>query len=484
MSKIDFIAAAPLIAMTFGTLALLLLDLFRVEKSAFPRLWWGVGICGAAAFLFWPFLSLNETAFQGMMAVDAFTFAFAVLILGGCAVTFMLSDELLAGQRVESTADVDVLLLLAALGGVIMVASTHLILLFVGFELLSISVYVLTGCARNERASSEGALKYFILGAFSSAFMLYGMALVYGATGSMFLPEIAARINEPSMLLLIGIGMLIFGFGFKVSLVPFHFWTPDVYHGAPVSMAGFMAVVVKAAAFGAFFRLMATGFGGISASWSTLIAVLSILSMTVGNIIALRQTSVKRMLAYSSIAHAGYAMLGFLALGNGGGEAVVFYMLAYALMTLGAFGVVIVVTSGSEAQYDRDSIEALQGVGWSHPLLGVAMTAAMLSLAGVPPLAGFIGKFYLFSAAVRAGYTGLAIIAAINSVISLYYYLRIVVVMFFSGERRAAWSPPVQLLFGPRFALIMVTAGTLYVGLFSSRYYETAQAAVRSVVRL
>lgn len=484
MSTIDIIAAAPLFCMTFGILALLLLDLFRIDALPFPRLWWGVGICGATAFLFWPFLSMNETAFSGMMAVDTFTFAFALMILGGSAVTFMLSDELLEGQRVEPSADLDLLVLFSALGGIMMVAATHMMLLFVGFELLSICVYVLTGSARNQRASSEGALKYFILGAFSSAFLLYGMALVYGATGSMYYSGIAAHIGEPSMMLLIGIGLMIFGFGFKVSLVPFHFWTPDVYQGAPTSMSGFMAVVVKAAAFGAFFRLMASGFGSVSASWSAMVAVLAVLSMTIGNVIALRQTSVKRMLAYSSIAHAGYAMVGFLALGEGGGAAVVFYMLVYSLMTLAAFGVVLVVSSGTEAQYDQDSIESLQGLGWTHPLLGIAMTAAMLSLAGVPPLGGFIGKFYLFSAAVRAGYTGIAVVAALNSVVSLYYYLRVVVVMYFSGERQVSWEPPRALVFGPRLALILLTTGTLYMGIFSSRYYETAQIAVRSLMQL
>ncbi|MCB0345885.1 MAG: NADH-quinone oxidoreductase subunit N [Bdellovibrionales bacterium] len=484
METIDIIAAAPLICMTFGIVALLLLDLFRIDALPFPRLWWGVGICAATGFLFWPFLTLSETAFHGMMAVDAFTFAFALLILGGSAVTFMLSDELLEGQRIEPSADLDLLVLFAALGGIMMVAATHMMMLFVGFELLSICVYVLTGAARYQRASSEGALKYFILGAFSSAFLLYGMALVYGATGSMYLSEIGRHIGEPSMMLLIGLGLLIFGFGFKVSLVPFHFWTPDVYQGAPTSMTGFMAVVVKAAAFGAFFRLMATGFGGISGSWSTMVAVLAVLSMTIGNVIALRQTSVKRMLAYSSIAHAGYAMLGFLALGTGGGAAVVFYMLVYALMTLGAFGVVLVVSSGSEAQYECDSIDSMQGLGWTHPLLGIAMTVAMLSLAGVPPLGGFMGKFYLFSAAVRSGYTALAVVAAINSVVSLYYYLRIVVVMYFSGERTLSWEPPRALVFGPRIALILVTTGTLYIGIFSSRYYETARIAARSLLQL
>ena len=476
MSNLDTIATMPFACIAIGALMFLLLDIFREDVKPFPRVFWGVGISLSTAFLCWPFARLNESAFGGMLAVDPYSFIFMVIILVGTAITFLLGDEQQEGQKISKSVDVDILILMASLGGMVMVSATNLILLFVGFELLSISVYVLAGLAKFERASSESAMKYFILGAFSSAFLLYGMALVYGATGSMQLVEIGQAVSSPSTMLLVGIGLMIFGFGFKVSLVPFHFWTPDVYHGAPSGVSAYMAVVVKAAAFGTFFRIMATAFGGIQESWATIIVVLSILSMTYGNLVALRQKSIKRMLAYSSIAHAGYALIAFLV----DGDALIFYMIVYALMTFGSFGVVLLATSGSDAQYDKDDVKSLEGIGWTHPLLGISMTIAMLSLSGIPPLAGFMGKFYLFSEALSKGYVALVVVAAINSVISLYYYLRVIVVMYFSGERTLEWSPSKNLVLGPRFALMFVTFGTIYLGLFSGRYVEFAKLAANS----
>lgn len=480
MTNLDVVAAVPLLMMVLGSLFFLLLSLFRDETTGFPRLWWGVGVCLGSWILSIPQAGKMGLAFNGMVFVDTFVFVFYSIILAGLAITFLLGEGHLRGQRMSEAEDIDILLLMAGIGAMVMVSAANLIVLFVGFELLSVAVYVLTGLARKERASAEGSLKYFILGAFSSAFLLYGMTLAYGATGTMEIAEIGrAAATSSSPLLLVALGLMVFGFGFKVSLVPFHFWTPDVYQGAPSSIAGFMAVVVKAAAFGAFLRIMHTGFGLISGSWVPLIWILSVVTMTFGNIVALRQRSTKRMLAYSSIAHAGYALMGSLVLGpDGGGAAMVFYLIVYSVMTLGAFGVVVVATAGSPSQYDADDVRALEGLGWSHPLLGIAMVVAMLSLAGVPPLAGFVGKFYLFSAAVRGGFTGLAVIAAINSVISLYYYLRVIVVMYFTGDRSLEWSPPRKLVLSSRVALGLATVGTIYFGLFSTRYFAMAQEAI------
>jgi NADH-quinone oxidoreductase subunit N len=460
-------------------MTMLVLDLFGRCTN---RLLWGISACG----LSWAFsctqFYLNDEAFSGLVYVDGFTTVLHTIILVGTAVTLLFNHKQLGLQRAESSIDVDVLLLLAAAGGMVMVSAAHLIVLFVGFELLSVSVYVLTGIARKERASAEGALKYFLLGAFSSAFLLYGMALVYGACGSMSMSQISISPNPDNMMLVVGLGLMIFGFGFKVSLVPFHVWTPDVYQGAPVSIAGFMAVVVKAAAFGSFLRLMYMAFGEMSEVWTGLIWILSVLTMTIGNLAALRQRSIKRMLAYSSVAHAGYALIGFLAFGiSGGAEATLFYLIAYSLMTLAAFGVVLAATAGSDAQYADDDIESLAGLGFSHPFLGIVMTIAMLSLGGIPPLVGFMGKLYLFSAALNSGFVGLAIIAALNSVVSLYYYLRVLVLMYFSSERKTEWLPSKNLELAPRMALGALTFGTVFLGLFSYTCYPAVEIAVRSL---
>ena len=298
----------------------------------------------------------------------------------------------------------------------------------------------------------------------------------------MDLSLIAKAVNPPSTMLLIGLGLMIFGFCFKISAVPFHFWAPDVYQGAPTSISAYMAVVVKAAAFGSFLRVMLTAFQPIGGAWEGFIWTLAVLTMTVGNLMAVRQRSLKRMLAYSSVAHAGYALLGFLALGSSrGAEAIVFYMLAYTFMTVAAFGVVLVVTTGTDAQYERDDVDSLSGIGWSHPALGIIMSISMLSLAGMPPLVGFVGKFYLFQATVQSGFVGLAIIAALNSVLSLYYYLRVLVVMYFSGERKLRWLPAAELPFGPGLALTLSTFGTVYLGLFSDNCIRLLQAVLRSL---
>lgn len=479
MEPIDLLSAAPLALLIAVTMCMLIADLWG--KMSVRGLWIVLAIGSAL-------IAVNEqrnfvtTAFKGMVYVDAFTWVFSSIILCGAFVSLLFGGKLLSLQRAESGIDVDVLMLLAACGGMVMVAAANLVLLFVGFELLSISVYVLAGIARHERASSEAALKYFLLGAFSSAFLLYGMALVYGATGSLSMIEIARHARPDNLLLLVGIGLMIFGFGFKVSLVPFHVWTPDVYQGAPVSITTFMAVVVKAAAFGGFLRLMSVAFAPTSEMWTGLIWVLCVITMTVGNLVALRQKSIKRMLAYSSIAHAGYALIGFVVFGpHHGAEATIFYILAYSLMTVTAFGVVLFATAGTGAQYGNDDIDSLSGLGWTNPFLGILMTIAMLSLAGMPPFAGFMGKFYLFRAAVSGGYSGLAIIAALNSVVSLYYYLRVLVVMYFKTEESAVIHPSNDIPRAPRFALALAALLTVYFGIFAETAMNAVSIAVQSM---
>ncbi len=475
MSEFTVFAAMPFILLLSVGFGMLCWDLFfKCDRLV----WLLAAVFGAWGFAI-PQYFVAETTMNDLVYLDGYSLFFYTLILFGTAATFVLNHRYLAKQNVRTSSDIDMLILLAACGGMVMVSAANLIVLFIGFELLSVSVYVLCGSARKERASSEGALKYFLFGAFSSAFLLYGMAMVYGACGTLSIPEIAESVTSATPMLLLGIGLLVFGFGFKVSLVPFHVWSPDVYQGAPVSITGFMAVVVKVAAFGSFLRVMSVCFGSIQADWAALLWTISIITMTVGNIVALRQTSIKRMLAYSSIAHAGYALIGFISMGDAGGvEATLFYMLSYSLMTVASFGAVIVVTSGSEAQYENDSIDSLHGLGWSHPFISLVLTVSLFSLAGIPPLAGFVGKFYLFKSAVTAGYTGLAIIAALNSVVSLYYYLRVVVVLYFKGERTLDWAPEKSIGAGPTIALATATVGTLAFGLFAEYCYPFIVVAV------
>ena len=477
----DLAAVSPILALVVISSTMLILDLFGKCCSRLP---WLILACLSAWVLSLCQFNRADVAFHGTVFVDSFGAIFTSVILGGGLFTFLFNHEYLAKQRVRAGVDVDYLLVMAMCGAIMMVNAANLIVLFVGFELLSVCVYVLTGIARKERASAEGALKYFLLGAFSSAFLLYGMTLVYGATGTMSLTQIGldAAGRSGNTMLLVGIGMLIFGFGFKVSLVPFHVWTPDVYQGAPVSISGFMAVVVKAAAFGSFLRVMYMCFGTLSETWVGLLWVLSALTMTVGNIVALRQKSIKRMLAYSSIAHAGYALIGFLAFGPAGGaEATVFYLVVYALMTVVSFGVVLIVTADTDKQYSNDTLQSLAGLGWSHPFLGLSMTIAMLSLAGMPPTAGFVGKLYLFNSAIQSGYVGLAIIAALNSVVSLYYYLRVLVVMYFGEHADLGWQPVTRLPWAPGIAIALCTFGTIYLGLFSQTCLPLIQAAFKSL---
>lgn len=479
MEFVNLFPVFPILVLAGGSLLLLVLGVFFQLKY---RLAISLLTCAVS----WGYLSVvmvdPRELFGGLLAMDPFTFVFGSIILIGTALTLMLNHGTLKRQGVHDSIDIDVLILLASCGGLMMVSATNLLVLFLGFELLSVCVYVLAGLARAERASSEGALKYFLLGAFSSAFLLYGMALVYGATGSLHLRTIADNAEAENLMLLAGIGFLLFGFGFKASLVPFHFWAPDAYQGSPTSFTGYMATVVKAAAFGCFLRVFLTSFGVVSEVFAGLLWVIAVVTMTGGNLIALRQKSVKRMLAYSSIAHAGYALMGFLVLDDGvGAEAVLFYLFTYLFMTITSFGVLLLATAGTHHQYERDDVRALQGLGWTHPVLGLCMSIALLSLAGVPPLAGFVGKFYLFTTVISNGYIGLAVIAAVNSVISLYYYLNVIVAMYF-GESSEAGSPVLTAnTFIPQLALILSTLATLYIGLFSSGAYAYARVAIEKL---
>ncbi|MEP7147728.1 MAG: NADH-quinone oxidoreductase subunit N [Acidobacteriota bacterium] len=427
-------------------------------------------------------------SWNGMIAHDSLRLGFSFVFLLVSAMTVLISTVWVERENVP-VGEYHALLMFATFGMLLMASGNDLVVIFLGLETLSIATYVMCGLRRGDLKSNESAMKYFILGSFASAFLLYGMALVYGATGSTNIPEIAERVanaNFPA-LLLVGGAMMVIGFGFKVATAPFHIWTPDVYEGAPTPITGFMAAGPKAAAFASFVRVFVLGFplvAGVQASgylhdsWMTALTVMAILSMTVGNIVAIMQSNVKRMLAYSSIAHAGYAMVGFIGAGAAGSTiardeavaSVAFYMLTYAITNLGAFAIVTLLGQKNDR---RTEFEDYNGIGFKSPVLSFSLSLFMLSLLGLPLTAGFMGKVLVFRPALEAGsamLTMLVVVAVVNTAISAYYYLRLIVVMFFR-ERTSDWLEP-KVPIGLAAALLIAVIGVLYFGIFANGVIE------------
>jgi NADH-quinone oxidoreductase subunit N len=358
----------------------------------------------------------------------------------------------------------------------------ELMVIFIALELMSVPVYVLTGVNRRSAASAEGALKYFLLGAFSSAIFLFGISLTYGGTGTTNLAEIARAIGVDgvgaSPMLLAGVALLAVGFGFKVAAVPFHMWTPDAYEGAPIPITAFMAAAVKAAAFVAFVRVFLTAFPGLYDTWDAIAIWLAVLTMVAANLVALVQGNVKRMLAYSSIAHAGYLLVALAAASTLGSASLLFYLLVYTLMTMGAFGVVMLVAGEGERRLDLD---AYQGLGWSRPMVGIAMTIFLLSLAGFPLTGGFIGKVFILRAAVEQGLVLLAVVLVLASLVSYFYYLRVVWYMWFRDGGDTASVPALPA--GLRIALVVAVAGVLLTGMFPGRLLDLAERSAATLAQ-
>jgi NADH-quinone oxidoreductase subunit N len=370
------------------------------------------------------------------------------------------------------------LILFATAGAMWMASGTDMMTIFLGLEVMSISLYVLAGFFRGQVASNEAGLKYFLLGAFSTGFLLYGIALIYGVTGSTRLTEIGVYLNSHTSLLtnpmtLAGMALLSIGFLFKLGAAPFHMWAPDVYQGAPTPITAFMSAGPKAAAFAAFLRILEYCFFSLKPEWTMMLWVLAVLTMTIGNVIAISQTNIKRMLAYSSISHAGYAMVGLVAANEIGYSGVLFYMLAYTFMNIGAFAILVLVGKQGE---ENLTLEGFSGLGYKRPLLGVAMSVFLFSLMGLPPTAGFAGKFYIFAGAIKAGYIWLAILGVLNSAVSLYYYLRVMVYMYFRDPTEDyAWvSMPVSVL----ATVILAIIGSLYLGILPNDVMAMAKTAI------
>ena len=477
-----------------------------VDAFAKPAQRWitgGISIAGllaAAGSSSWLWLSWRSVSqgFNGMIVLDDLRLGFTFVFLVVSGLTILVSMVWVENERLPA-GEFHSLLMFATAGMMFMASAGDLVMVFLGLEILSIATYVMCGFRRTDVRSNESSMKYFILGSFSSAFLLYGIALTYGATstaaglpGTTNIAEIARRLPDAQypMLLFAGAALMLVGFGFKIATAPFHVWTPDVYEGAPTPVTAFMAAGPKAAGFTSFMRVFLIAFpfvvatankgiaGQIHSAWLGALFVLAILTMTVGNVVAIAQNNVKRMLAYSSIAHAGYALVGFIAAGaatdlehrNAAVAAVIFYLLTYAVMNLGAFAVVQLIARGGDR---RTEVEDYNGIGFQAPWLAFCLSLFLLSLLGMPLTAGFIGKVMVFRAALDQGYYVLVVIGVLNTAVSAYYYLRLIIVMFFR-ERTSAWNAP-RIPASIGLALVITILGVLYLGLFPGRVLNALQ---------
>lgn len=455
----DLSAFLPGIIVAVAGLVALLLDAFKKGADQIYYLSIG-GLVIALAVAINSLYGDSGTAFSGMIVYGGVAAFGSVVILLGSLFSVIVSKDYLQDLDLHN-GEVYAMILLSVVGMLGLASSNDLISFFLGLETMSICLYVMAGLIKNEKTGAEAALKYFLLGAFSTGFLLYGIALIYGATGHTNLDEIAA-VAEPSLLFLAGSALLLVGIFFKIGAVPFHMWTPDVYQGTPTTLTAFMATAAKSATFIAFVLILTRMLPGSEAGdWTNVLQVVAILTMVVGNLIALAQDNVKRMLAYSSIAHAGYLLVGLAAGTPEGYAGVLYYLFAYTIMNVGAFTVI--------AYYERNKgldftqIESYAGLGFKFPLMGVLLTIFLFSLVGIPPFVGFIGKYYVFAAAVNAGLVPLAIIGVLASAASAYYYLRVMVYLYFKDAHKEYTLKTPGTLF--KYTLVLLAILTVYYGI-------------------
>jgi NADH-quinone oxidoreductase subunit N len=475
---LNFLAILPQIILVVAALIVLLADLVVREKRVLAVLGI-VGALGALAAVL--FVHPASPDFQGMSLADNLGLFASATILLAAGLAMLLSLDRVS-DFTRRPGPYYALILLASSGMIAMAKGNDFIIIFLGLEIFSLALYILAGFARHDARSSEAALKYFLLGAFASGFFLYGIALIYGATGQTNLTAISQGIAPLSVsqpfapLLPIGVGLLLVGFGFKLALVPFHMWTPDVYQGAPTSVTAFMSVATKAAAFAALMRVLAAMMS-FEKPWLLGLAILAAITMTVGNLAALRQTSLKRMLAYSSIAHAGYILTGLAAGNQQGFLGALYYLIAYTFMNLGAFAVLQAIQAPGENDVTGEQIN---GLAARKPGLALLMTIFMFGLTGIPPLAGFFAKLFVFNGAVQAGLVWLAIIGVINSGIAAYYYLRVTVGMYMSepGPAAARWP---RVGWAVYTTVVIAAIGTVVLGLWQFPLMESVLQAVSTL---
>ncbi len=467
----------PELIVTGCALLVLMVEAFRKEKGASVAS--GI-IClaGALAALYYTrcLWNMNVQPFNGLYVIDTFGTFFKSIFLIILALISIVSLRYAAREEI-GFGEYYALLLLGVLGMMVMVSSNSFVTIFIGLEVMSLAIYVLCGLLSGNLKSVEAALKYFMLGAFATAFLLYGIALTYATSGSIDVKELAYLIKEHCFditpAFYCGMALLIVGFGFKIAAVPFHMWTPDVYEGAPTSITAYMATGVKAAAFGAFLRVFYTGFLPFVADWSAILWFIAVLTMIVGNIIALVQNNVKRLLAYSSIAHAGYILVAFVTGDKVLSSSILFYLMVYAFMNIGAFSVVMLLGRKGEP---NEEIESYAGLAARHPFVALSMTIFLLSLTGIPPLGGFMSKFYVFSAAIKSQYYWLAVIGMLNSAVAAYYYLRVLMYMYFKEPERELGAIDLS----PAYVIVILIciAALLYTGILPRELLLVAQKSV------
>lgn len=474
----NFRLIAPELVVVIAALVVLVADLLISEERK-KVLWW-LTLCGIAVALIvaergW---FLKATTLNGAFVSDPFTTTvkFVFLIAAFLVVLTTLDCRLV---RRLSLGEYYSLLLFATFGFMVLASAGDLIMIFVGLEMASIPCYILAGYAYRDAKSNESGIKYFLLGAFSSAILLYGMSFLYGVCGSTLLEDIGLAFTKSTQRLLImgGFGVFLAGLTFKMTIVPFHMWVPDTYEGSPTPVAAFFSVVSKTAGFVVLIRVLAYfrgGFASLDIDWTYVLSVLSVLTMIVGTVVGVVQTNVKRLLAYSSIAHAGYLLIGVCVGTKAGTESIVIYLFAYLFMSIGAFSVVTVVSRASGGE----ELSNFVGLNRKSPALAAAMAVFLLSLAGIPPLAGFLGKFFIFAAAIEEKFYTLAVVGVLTSVVSLFYYCKILKVMYFAKDQEPEYAP-VAISPGMRVGLILMSFFTFLLGLYPVPLIEIARNSVR-----
>jgi NADH-quinone oxidoreductase subunit N len=471
----DLLRFSPELILTIAGTLLMVLDPIFARRT--PRLFGHISILAFLAGIVGALgaQTVTGSSFSNLLIVDGYATFFRILVLSIGILAVLLSYQYLDRERAE-TGEYHALLLFCVAGQCLMVASNDLIMIFIGLEISSIATYILAGYLRNDKRNNESALKYFLLGSFATGFLLYGIAVIYGIAGSTKLDEIRTALSQPGVstaAVAIAAALMIVGLGFKVSGAPFQMWAPDVYQGAPAPVSVFMATGPKAAAFAVFLRIFMTSFQQISSDWEPLIWISALLSMTIGNFAALTQNNLKRLMAYSAIAHAGYILVAFAAKSDGGAAAVMFYLAAYALMNIGAFAVIIHICGKGEKNL---RVEDLAGLGRTQPFTAALLTVFLLSLIGVPLTGGFFGKFYIFRAALQSNLVWLTVLGLLNSAVAAYYYLRLMVVMYMyePGEVANSLEP---LSPGLRAALVLPAIGTFFLGILPGAVLNFARAS-------
>jgi NADH-quinone oxidoreductase subunit N len=474
----EIIPILPVLIVVLSACLVLVTESFRREHDWMPG--GGLGIIGTIGGILMSVLLWGRNAVGfGVIIVDNYTVFFNVMLCGIGLVTILISSGTAERDRLP-TGEYYALMLFSLAGMMLMGSTRDLLIIFIALEIMSLGVYVMTAMKRTSEQGAEAGFKYFVLGAFSSAFFLYGIAMAYAATGTTKLDEIGMRIaataQDPSILLILALVLLLVGFAFKVSAVPFHMWTPDVYQGAPTLVTGFMSTGVKAAAFAAFVRVFLSALEPLRLEWMPVLSAIAGLTMIVGTVVGVAQTSVKRMLAYSGIAHAGYLLVGLVAASSAGKAAILFYLAAYAVTNLGAFGVLAALSTPDR---QHDDIRDFAGLWRERPGMAGLLTVFLLSLGGFPPTVGFVAKWYIFNAAVQENLIALAVLGVLTSVVSVFFYLRIVVQMYMTDDQAPGHRPTVPAL--ALMGIVLALVAVFYLGVLPGQLMSIAAESVAAI---